>query len=155
MVHISQCKLVTLQTVYLTASPGAFDSKKRLQSERGSFSLSKLSLPSWRLSSPLALSPHISASRQLCDESRVVSLWQGHNTSALNLSLVKEYLNWQPLLNITAISYLVGRGESMVRNDQYRLERGKLIPEAREVAPWVKELILQVWRPKFDPKNPQ
>lgn len=121
MVHISQCKLVTLQTVYLTASPGAFDSEKRLQSEWGSFRLNKLSLPSWRLSSGPALSPLISASRQLYDESRVVSLWQGHKTSALNLSLVKEYLNWQPLSNITTVSYLVGRGDSMVTNDQYRL----------------------------------
>lgn len=82
MVHISQCKLVTLQTVYITTSPGAFDSEKRLQSEEGSFRLSKLSLPSWRLSSDLALSPLKSTIRGLCDESGVVSLWQGHKTSS-------------------------------------------------------------------------
>lgn len=73
MVHFSQCKLVTLQTVYLTMSPGAFDSEKRLQSERGSVRLSKLFLFPWRLSSGLALAPLMSSIRRLCDESGAIS----------------------------------------------------------------------------------
>lgn len=73
MVHISQCKLVTLQTVYLKLGPGAFDSEKRLQSERGSFRLSKLFLSPQRVSSGLALAPLMSSIRRLCDESGVVS----------------------------------------------------------------------------------